>query len=103
MPVVRERRWLVAFVFGLVHGLGFASVLADLGLRGYSLVLALIGFNSGVEAGQLAIVMAFLPLALWLRDTLFYRRIFVPVGSGAIGMVATVWFLSRVTGFGGFG
>ena len=103
VPVVRERRWWVAFAFGLVHGLGFASVLADLGLRGYSLVLALIGFNSGVEAGQLAIVMAFLPLALWLRDTLFYRRIFVPVGSGAIGMVATIWFLSRVMGFGGFG
>lgn len=103
VPVVRERRWLVAFVFGLVHGLGFASVLADLGLQGFNLVLALVGFNSGVEVGQLAIVIVFLPIALWLRDTVFYRRVFVPVGSGAIGVVAAIWFLSRATGFGGFG
>ena len=48
-PVVLERRWLVAFVFGLVHGLGFASVLSDLGLSGANLALALVGFNGGVN------------------------------------------------------
>ena len=101
VPVVRERRWLVAFAFGLVHGLGFASVLADLGLHGINLALALIGFNAGVETGQLAIVLAFLPLALLLRDTFFYRRIFVPVGSGAIGVLAVFWFCSRAFGIGG--
>lgn len=101
IPVVRERRWLVAFVFGLVHGLGFASVLADLGLHGFNLALALIGFNSGVEVGQLTIVLLFLPLALLLRDTLFYRRFFVPVGSGAIGVIAAIWFVSRALGSGG--
>ena len=101
VPVVRERRWLVAFAFGLVHGLGFASVLADLGLHGINLVLALIGFNAGVETGQLAIVLTFLPLALLLRDTFFYRRIFVPVGSGAIGVLAVFWFCSRAFGIGG--
>ena len=101
VPLVRERRWLVAFAFGLVHGLGFASVLADLGLHGFNLGLALIGFNSGVEAGQLAIVIIFLPLALLLRDTLFYRRVFVPVGSGAIGVVAAIWLFNRATGTGG--
>ena len=56
VPIVLERRWLVAFVFGLVHGLGFASVLADLGLHGTNLALALVGFNGGVEIGQFAIV-----------------------------------------------
>lgn len=101
VPVVRERRWLVAFAFGLVHGLGFAAVLADLGLHGFNLVLALIGFNSGVEAGQLAIVMVFLPLALLLRDTLFYRRVFVPASSAVIGVLAATWLFNRATGIGG--
>jgi len=101
VPVVLERRWLVAFAFGLVHGLGFASVLTDLGLNGGNLALALLGFNIGVELGQFAIVMMFLPLALLLRDTVFYQRIFVPVGSGMIGVVATLWLVSRATGHGG--
>jgi HupE / UreJ protein len=101
VPVVLERRWLVAFVFGLVHGLGFASVLADLGLHGANLALALVGFNTGVEAGQFAIVMLFLPLALLLRNTVFYQRVFVPVGSGLIGVVAAVWLISRASGHAG--
>jgi hypothetical protein len=101
MPVVLERRWLVAFVFGLVHGLGFASVLADLGLHGTNLVLALVGFNAGVEVGQFAIVMVFLPVAVLLRDTAFYRRVFVPIGSGAIGVIAAVWLITRVMSVGG--
>ncbi len=101
VPVVRERRWLVAFVFGLVHGLGFASVLADLGLGGANLALALLGFNAGVEVGQFAIVMLFLPLAILLRDTVFYQRIFVPVGSGIIGVVAALWLITRATGYVG--
>src|SRR5262249_30538281 len=49
-PFFRERAWLIAFVFGLVHGFGFASVLRDLGLPRSSLALALVGFNLGVEA-----------------------------------------------------
>jgi len=101
VPVVLERRWLVAFAFGLVHGLGFASVLADLGLHGANLALALVGFNAGVEVGQFAIVMVFLPLAVLLRDTVFYQRVFVPVGSGVIGMIAAVWLISRATGYPG--
>lgn len=101
VPLVRERRWLVAFAFGLVHGLGFASVLTDLGLHGLNLSLALIGFNAGVEAGQLAIVAIFLPLAVLLRDTLFYRRVFVPIGSGAISVIAAIWFCTRAMGSGG--
>ncbi|MDO8701727.1 MAG: HupE/UreJ family protein, partial [Undibacterium sp.] len=66
-PLFRERRWVMAFAFGLIHGFGFASVLSDLGLPQDALVLALVGFNLGVEAGQLAIVAAFLPIAFVLR------------------------------------
>lgn len=60
-PVVGERRWMVAFGFGLIHGFGFASVLAELGLPQQTLVLSLVGFNLGVELGQLAIVAVFCP------------------------------------------
>ena len=94
-PVVAERRWAVAFAFGLVHGFGFASVLADLGLPQGALLLALVGFNLGVEAGQLAIVSAFLPAAYALRGSWFYRRLVFAGGSAAIAMVAAVWLIER--------
>ncbi|MDP3225089.1 MAG: HupE/UreJ family protein, partial [Rubrivivax sp.] len=73
-PLFHGRRWWVAFVFGLIHGFGFASVLADLGLPQGVLALALLGFNIGVELGQLAIVAVFLPLAFVLRRTQLYRK-----------------------------
>ena len=72
-PVVAERRWSVAFAFGLIHGFGFASVLADLGLPQDALLLALVGFNVGVEVGQLilltgaVVVISLLPGAKDLR------------------------------------
>jgi HupE / UreJ protein len=94
-PVVAERRWAVAFAFGLIHGFGFASVLADLGLPQGTLLLALVGFNLGVEAGQLAIVCIFLPLAFALRGTWFYRRAVFSGGSAAIALVASVWLAER--------
>jgi hypothetical protein len=97
-PVILGRRWLVAFVFGLVHGFGFASVLADLGLHGASLALSLVGFNSGVEIGQLLIVLTVLPLAFLSRHTVLYRRKFMPAGSVAIVLLAAWWLVARITG-----
>ncbi|MEO8144127.1 MAG: HupE/UreJ family protein [Betaproteobacteria bacterium] len=94
-PVVAERRWAVAFAFGLIHGFGFASVLADLGLPQGALLLALVGFNLGVECGQLAIVAAFLPLAYALRKGAFYRKGVFVAGSAAIALVAAVWLIER--------
>ena len=94
-PLVAERRWAVAFAFGLIHGFGFASVLTDLGLPQGALLLALVGFNLGVEAGQLAIVSAFLPAAYALRGTWFYRRLVFAGGSAAIALVAAVWLIER--------
>jgi len=95
-PLVRRGRWLVAFSFGLIHGFGFASVLADLGLPRHALLPALVGFNLGVEAGQLAIVLAFLPLAYGLRRTWFYRRLVLAGGSAMIALVAALWMLERL-------
>lgn len=95
-PVVQRGRWLVAFAFGLVHGFGFAGVLAELGLPQESLLVALVGFNLGVEAGQLAVVALFLPLAYAVRDTWVYRRIILVGGSAAIALVAALWMIERV-------
>ncbi len=94
-PLFHGRRWMVAFGFGLVHGFGFASVLIDLGLPREALALALVGFNLGVEAGQLAIVALFLPLAFALRRSLFYRRGAMLGGSLLIAMLAALWFVER--------
>ena len=90
-----SRRWIAAFVFGLVHGFGFASVLAALGLPQNALVLALVGFNVGVELGQLAIVAVFLPVAFALRHTLFYRFGVVKIGSILVALLAGWWFVQR--------
>ncbi|MDH4393189.1 MAG: HupE/UreJ family protein [Aquabacterium sp.] len=95
VPFFQGRRWMVAFSFGLIHGFGFASVLAGLGLPRDALVLALLGFNLGVEAGQLAIVAVFLPLAYALRRSVFYRRVVLVGGSLLIAAVALAWFVER--------
>jgi hypothetical protein len=94
-PIVTQRRWLAAFVFGLIHGFGFASVLADLGLHGADLGLALLGFNVGVELGQLGIVVLLIPAAYLARTTLFYRRVFMPAGAVLICGLAGYWFVER--------
>ena len=85
----------MAFAFGLIHGFGFASVLTDLGLPQGALLLALVGFNVGVEIGQLAIVTAFLPLAYGLRATWFYRRMIFSGGSVVIAAIAAMWLAER--------
>jgi hypothetical protein len=92
---VDKRRWVMAFIFGLVHGFGFASVLADLGLPQGALALALVGFNVGVEIGQLAIVAAFLPVAFALRATSFYRVGVLRFGSLCVAALASWWFIQR--------
>ena len=94
-PVIGGRRWMVAFGFGLIHGFGFASVLSDLGLPATSLVWGLAGFNIGVELGQLAIVIAFLPLAFALRHTGLYRHVIFTGGSWAAMILAAAWFVQR--------
>ena len=88
-------RWLFAFAFGLIHGFGFASVLADLGLPHEALLLALVAFNLGVELGQLAVVAVFLPLAWLLRGRWIYRRGVLAGGSLLVIALASVWLVER--------
>lgn len=94
-PVFQRQRWIVAFIFGLIHGMGFANALLDLGLAGNSLWLALVAFNIGVEAGQLTIVAVFVPLAYALCHSVFYRRLVLAMGSLLIAAMGFVWFLER--------
>jgi hydrogenase/urease accessory protein HupE len=90
-------RWVLTFVFGLVHGFGFAGVLGELGLgtNGTSLVLPLLGFNLGVEAGQLAVALLVLPLLLWLRRRGWFERRALYATSLAVALMGAHWFLER--------
>ncbi len=94
-PFFREQAWCVAFAFGLIHGFGFASVLDSLNLTAGALGVSLLGFNLGVELGQLIIVSIFLPLAYFLRSYWFYQRILMQAGSFVIILISTIWFLQR--------
>jgi hypothetical protein len=90
-----RRRWIWSFGFGLVHGLGFASALGELGLKGAALVRGLVGFNLGVEIGQLLFVAVFLPALMWLsrgRGAQLTPR-FVSL---AVALVGTYWLVERI-------
>lgn len=94
-PVVTGHRWAFAFGFGLIHGFGFAVVLRALGLPGDAMATTLFAFNIGVEIGQLAIVLAVLPLLYLLRRWPDYPRVAMPAGSGGIAAIGALWFVER--------
>jgi hypothetical protein len=85
----------IAFGFGLLHGFGFANVLSEVGAEGEPVLRTLLGFNLGVELGQLAIVAVFLPIAYLLRGTRFYRTGVVYGGSSAAAACAMFWLWQR--------
>jgi tetratricopeptide (TPR) repeat protein len=97
-PVVSHNFWLVGFCFGLIHGVGYASVLNDLGLSGWSLAKPLIGFNLGVELAQIMIIGLFLPLAFALRRTNFYYFVFLIGGSTITAGLAGLWMYEQISG-----
>ncbi|UWQ56042.1 HupE/UreJ family protein (plasmid) [Leisingera caerulea] len=90
-------RSVVVFAFGLLHGLGFASVLTDFGLPEGQYLPALIGFNIGVELGQLAVLaVCFLAVGIWFRHRHWYRHVISIPASLIVALVACVWFVERV-------
>jgi len=91
-------RWrpFVIFGFGLLHGLGFASVLGEIGLISDSFVTGLIAFNIGVEVGQLVVIaVCFLLVGLWFRHKPWYRKLITIPASIVIALIATYWVLER--------
>lgn len=89
-------RIYVVFLFGLVHGLGFAGALQDAGLQRADFLTALVGFNSGVELGQLAVVASAFALVGWFRSSARYRTAIVVPASVAIACVALFWTVQRI-------
>jgi len=90
-----SHRWAVAFVFGLMHGFGFSSVLRELGLPKEGLVWCLLNFNLGVEAGQAIAVIAAVPLLIWLRRYRWEPRA-AAVMSVVVLVVGLALFVDRV-------
>jgi len=92
--------WLVAFTFGLLHGLGFASALADVGLPQHEIPLALLMFNVGVELGQILFVVVILAFVFVLQKLRSNWPAWVQqLPAYGIGSMAAFWFVQRVSGF----
>ncbi len=97
IDAVKPWRLLLVFLFGLVHGLGFASVLNEIGLPPDRFTSAVIFFNLGVELGQVAvIVLFFLLLALPFKKQVWYHKAIVYPLSGLIACIAIYWTIERV-------
>lgn len=94
---VRPWRVAIVFAFGLLHGLGFAGVLRELGAGGSELVTALVAFNAGVELGQLAVIgSAWLLVVSWTQQQPWYRRRVMVPASLAIALMGAVWTFQRI-------
>ena len=97
-PVAKVNEAAIAFVFGLFHGFGFASVLGSLGLGTDHLVLSLLGFNVGVEVGQVAIIAVVFPVLFFMRRMRIYSIGF-RLGSVGLIMIGLLWVAERSLGF----
>jgi hypothetical protein len=95
-PLVTRRIWLVAFAFGFIHGLGFASALAGLKLAPAAMALSLGGFNLGVEIGQESVVLPLILLAFAARNTRAYGLGVMRLGSWSIVAIAGLWLFQRM-------
>jgi uncharacterized membrane protein len=92
----RRRRAVLAFAFGLVHGLAFSQALTELQLAGWPLAQALLGFNLGVEAGQAAVVLLLAPLLARAAGRAGARR-WERAASAAIGVAGLAWLVQRLS------
>ena len=95
-PGYRHVRLLVVFFFGLIHGLGFAGALSAFDLDPTSLVIGLLGFNVGVEFGQLAVIALVFGATFWLTEDKAYRKWVVVPGSSLIALMGIYWTIERV-------
>ena len=93
-PVIM-RLGFITFGFGLLHGMGFASVFGELNAQSGGLLLNVLAFNLGVEVGQLVIVAMLMPVLLTLRNLRVYAKAIMPVASSIIAVIALNWTLQR--------
>ena len=95
-PNYRHSRLFIVFLFGLIHGLGFAGALSAFDLDPTSLVIGLLGFNVGVEFGQLAVIAIVFFLTFWLKDEAKYRKLAVIPCSTLIALMGIYWTIERI-------
>lgn len=93
-PRFLGKEWMIVFGFGLFHGFGFASVLGDLNLGSDKLVTTLLGFNIGVEIGQVVVICIAFPILYLMRKWAYYVR-FMTIGSWLLIAISMVWFVER--------
>ena len=94
---LHKSRLVLVFAFGLLHGLGFAGVLADFGMPDDDFATALISFNVGVELAQLTVIAAaFALVGFWFRDKPWYRKIIIIPGSVIIAITGLLWTIQRI-------
>lgn len=94
---LKPSRILIVFAFGLIHGLGFAGAITELGLPKKEFFTALISFNVGVEIGQLTVILlAWFLFAKWFNQKLWYRKWVVNPLSAIIAIIALYWTIERV-------
>ncbi|TYA74715.1 HupE/UreJ family protein [Seonamhaeicola marinus] len=93
-PIFKGKDWIIAFVFGLFHGFGFATVLGELGFKGENLSLSLLGFNIGVEIGQLVIIAAIFPVLFLIRKLKLYPKFLVYLSILLI-IISLYWLTER--------
>ncbi|GAC28013.1 HupE/UreJ family protein [Brumicola pallidula] len=85
----------ITFIFGLIHGMGFAGALSEFGFTKEHQLLSVLGFNLGVEIGQLGLLIIFLPILLWLRKSNYYKWYGMQLLSLLVGGLAIYWILER--------
>jgi HupE / UreJ protein len=93
---IKTWRYAVVFCFGLIHGLGFATAFAKVGLPRHDFLIGLIGFNIGVECGQLAVIISAFLVVGWFHHRPSYRRVIVIPASSVIALIALLWTFQRI-------
>lgn len=94
-PFRKNETMGIAFIFGLFHGFGFASVLGEVGLSGEFMTLSLFGFNIGVELAQVLIICLVFPILYFLRKTTIYKPAILIAGSVLLIIISLYWFVER--------
>jgi hypothetical protein len=94
-PVFKKKIAWVVFIFGLFHGFGFASILAQLGVLGEHMALSLFSFNLGVELGQIAVIIVIFPVLYMIRNYAFFPKIILRFGALLLIVLSAVWFVER--------
>lgn len=94
-PLLPNREWSISFLFGLFHGMGFASLVSNLDVSRSSQLISLLGRNVGIEIGQAVVILILFPSLFLLRRTPLYRP-FLYVGSMALAALACLWMVERI-------